>query len=321
MRLERFARRNGRISLMETVRIREVGPREGFQTLKKVIPLKDKLELISLLSKTGIKDIEIASFVRPEKVPQMADAEEIVVQYDRKPGINYTALYLNQKGFERCEALKRLDNEGWLYTAGSETFLNKNSNTSYQKILDEVPSWLEMFSKYRKKLHGLMVSTAFGCTYEGRVDPSKVQSIVRNVCDRVQANGEKFKEICLADTMGWGNPKAVREVVKVVQESSPESEITLHLHDTRGTGIANAVAGLELGVRTFDASVGGMGGCPFAPGAAGNIATEDLVFICEEMGYSTGIDLDLYVESANFASKIVGFELPGKFYKSKKLSC
>lgn len=306
------------MSTMAKIRIRELGPREGFQTIKKIIPIEQKLKLISLLSQTGVKDIEVTSFVRSEKIPQMADAEAVAEKFEATQGIRYTALYLNEKGFERSIASKKLKTDGWLYTAASETFLNKNNNTTQAEVLEKIPSWIKLFAANGGILHGLMLSTAFGCSYEGKISPEKVWSVMRAVCDRVRDEGGELKEICLADTMGWGNPRLVKEVIEGAREVSPNSEITLHLHDTRGTGIANAAAGIELGIKTFDASVGGMGGCPFAPGASGNIATEDLAFLCEEMGFSTGLDLAAYAKAAEFASSIVGYELPGKYYKSVK---
>ncbi len=300
------------------VNIRELGPREGFQTHSKVVATQDKLHLINSLSKTGLKHIEIASFVRPDKVPQMADAEQIVTEYERIPGVSYYGIYLNDKGFERSESSLRLDNQCWLYTAASETFLKKNNGTDQAGVLKSIPNWLNVFAKAKKPLHGLMISTAFGCNYEGRIESKKVIDILASIIDLVAENGQYFKEISLADTMGWGNPEGIKRMLGLVRDRWPNLELSLHLHDTRGTGMANLYAGLEEGVIWYDSSVGGMGGCPFAKGAAGNVCTEDFVFMCAELGIETGVDLEAISQAAELAESLLGMPLPGKYYKTSR---
>jgi len=303
-------------SMPDRVRLREVGAREGFQTHPTIVPTRDKIALVDALSRTGVRDIEVASFVRGDRVPNMADAEEVATGCEKRPGVRYTGLYLNVKGFHRAEGVEGLDNQGWLNIAASETFLERNNNTTIDRALETFPAWIEAFRNAGKSVHGLMLSTAFGSNYEGRIPTEKVTSIVDRVLAVVSDHDETLDEICLADTMGNATPRMLQERVRAVRERAPDSEVTLHLHDTRGAGIANVLAGLEVGVRTFDASVGGLGGCPFAKGAAGNVCTEDIAFLCEEMGIETGIDLDAYVEAAKLAAEIVGKELPGRYYRA-----
>lgn len=305
------------MSFPERVYLRELGPREGFQTLPQVIPTSSKLELIRLLGLAGLPEIEITSFVRPDKVPQMADAETLVQQFTKQPGVRYTALYLNPYGFERAEATQRLSNDGWIYIAASETFLKRNNNVTIAETIAKIPEWLALFKRFGKPLHGVMISTAFGCNYEGPVSQSRVLDILSQVQAQLDLEGVgEPVEISLADTMGWGTPLKVRQLVAAVRERFAGSEVSLHLHDTRGSGMANVYAGLEEGVRIIDCSVGGMGGCPFAKGAAGNVPTEDVAFLCQELGIQTGVSLDSLCRAARYAESIVGSPLPGKLYKS-----
>ena len=304
------------MSLPKSVFIRELGPREGFQTLSKIVPTKDKLALIEALSATGVKEIELASFVRPDRVPQMADAEEIVKNFTRKAGVRYTALYLNEKGFERAEASARLDNQGWIYLAASETFLKKNNNLTIAESLATIPGWIKTFRAAKKPLHGLMISTAFGCTYEGAIPSSKVLGLTREAMTILKTEGAEPKELSLADTMGWATPQMLQKLVAEVRALYPSIQVSLHLHDTRGTGIANVYAGLLEGVSVIDASIGGMGGCPFAKGAAGNVATEEVVYLCESLGVQTGIELNAACRAADLAEKITGQLLPSKYLKA-----
>lgn len=300
----------------KAVRIRELGPREGFQTSKAIIPIEKKLELISALSETGVKDIEITAMVRPDKVPQMADAEEVIGRFVRQPGVRYTALYLNPQGFIRAEQAGRLDNEAWLYGAVSETFLQRNANTTLAQTLAVISEWLAAFRAYKKDLQGLMLSTAFGCNYEGEISAARALDVIRRFVDAVDEQGSKLREVCLADTMGWATPEMMKRLVAEVKGKYPAMVVSLHLHDTRGSGMANVYAGLQEGVECFDGSVGGLGGCPFARGAAGNVCTEDMVFLCRELGIETGINIEAYIRAAQLAESIMGAPLPGKLYKS-----
>ena len=303
------------MTLPKEIYIRELGPREGFQTLAQIVPTLKKLELIEALGKIGVREIELTSFVRPDRVPQMADSEEIVAQYKPESGVKYTALYLNEHGFKRAEDCKRLSNDGWIYLAASETFLKRNNNTTLDEAIASTSRWIELFKLHKKETISVMISTAFGCNYEGKIEQSKVISILDQTISKIEDLGGRIKEVSLADTMGHGTPESVKRLVASAQAKFPKANISLHLHDTRGSGLANVYAGLEMGVTTFDCSIAGLGGCPFAKGAAGNVCTEDVAYMCEEMGVKTGIDLDLAVKAAKLAEKIVGSPLPGKLHK------
>lgn len=306
--------------LPRSVLIREVGPREGFQTLKNIFATEKKLQLIHLLAATGVSEMEVTSMVRPDRLPQMADAEEIIKGLPAASAVNFTALYLNQKGFERAEKIGGIHNKGWLYTATSETFLKKNANTSHQEILASIPAWLKLFHSYGKSLHGVMISTSFGCGYEGKAAAARLGEVVSSLMQALKTQGVVPKELSLADTVGFGNPPLVKRAVGDLKSRYPEVEISLHLHDTYGTGVANAYAGLEEGVAILEGSVGGMGGCPFTPGAAGNVATEELVYLCAELGISTNIDLTKYCDAARYAEEMIGERLPGRLHRRGNLS-
>ncbi len=301
--------------MSESILIREVGPREGFQTIARVIPTADKIALIDALSETGIREMEIASFVRSDRVPQMADAEEIAGRYRRKEGVHYFGLYLNQRGFERAELTRRLDNKGWIYSAASAEFLKSNNNTSAEEVIASIRAWIDLFDQYGKSLHGVMISAAFGYSNEGRFNSQRVVDVLTPLLREIERSGATLKEISLADTVGIATPDQVRRTVSVVKERFPAHEISLHLHDTRGAGLANAYAGYLEGVRIFESSVGGMGGCPFAKGASGNIVTEDLIELFEASGISTGLDLKRYIDAARLAERITGMQLPGKLMR------
>lgn len=302
-------------SLPKQVLIREVGPREGFQILPAIYSTEQKLRLIDALTKASLSQIEVASFVRPDRVPQMADAEELVARLPAVKGTEYSALYLNQLGFERAEKTGKLHNKGWLYTSPSATFLKANSNTSIDESVAAVSQWCGLFRRHGKRLHGLLISNAFGCAFEGRVSSSAVVSLVERFAAACEAAGERIAEVCLADTVGMGNPKSVRECLIALRPLG--FTLSLHLHDTVGLGLANAYAGLLEGVSIFETSVGGLGGCPFTPGAAGNVATEDFVYLCQQMGIETNVDLRLICEAAKFAEFIIGTPLPGRVYRSR----
>jgi hydroxymethylglutaryl-CoA lyase len=298
------------------VLIRELGAREGFQILTQIVPTEQKLELIQALGKTGVQEIEVTSMVRADRVPQLADAESLISQLPDLPGVRWSALYLNQKGFERAEALPQIQNRAWITTATSDTFLQKNANTTAQKIVSELSGWRELFTRHGKELHGVLVSTAFGCLYEGEGVVAQLDGVLERLLESWLAGGGAMpREICLADTVGLAAPSKLRQIVKAISSRYPGTAVSLHLHDTRGTGMANVYAGLEAGVRIFEGSVGGMGGCPFTKGAAGNVASEDLIYLCEREGLSTGINLQRYLEAVRIAERIVGIPLPGKLLR------
>lgn len=281
------------------------------------IDLTTKLELVRQLNQTGIKEIELTAFVRSDRVPQMADAADLVNSYERKPGIRYTALCLNPKGLELAQASKRLDNEGWIYFSASETFLKNNNNLTYAEFLHSLSKWAETFERLNVPLAGVMISNAFGCVYEGAIAPKIVIKKLDEVLNRLQSLGHCPTEISLADTVGLGHPSKVKQLVTICQSQFHSQSISLHLHDTRGLGLVNALAGLEQGVSIFECSVGGVGGCPFTKGAAGNIATEDFVYMCEGLGIETGIDLSQYCQVAKHLEALLGpSALSGRYYRS-----
>ena len=280
--------------------------------LEKVIPTNTKLELIEALSQTGVTSIEATSFVRPDLVPQMADAAEIAAQLKRHGGVHYHALYLNQKGLIRAANTNAFNLEGEIMLAASEKFLKKNNNLSVQEALEGIPAWIALFREQQLKVDRIMFSTAFGDNFEGPIPAEQVLAICRQAIDEINSEGERLGEITFADTTGWANPESVRRLVGEFRSLFPEVHVALHFHDTRGTGMANVYAGLQMGVSRFDCSVGGLGGCPFAKGAAGNVPTEDVAFMCEELGIRTGVNLERYIECAKLAEHIAGFPLPGK---------
>jgi len=295
------------------VTINEEGPREGFQFEKGPIPTARKIELIDALSKTGLKQIQVCSFVPPKNVPGMADADEVAKGFTKHPGVRYTGLWLNEKGLQRALAIGRLDVHGTISLTASEAFLKRNQNRTMQENIAAQHSIVDMFKQNNVPVERASMMAAFGCNFEGDIPVSRVVGLVQTALDIAREHGVTINVFNLADTMAWATPASIRKVVGAVREKYPQLRLALHLHDTRGMGIANAYAGLEMGVDIFDASVAGLGGCPFAAhkGAAGNVCTEDLVFMCEEMGIKTGIDLDLLIEAAQLAEDVVGHPLPG----------
>jgi hydroxymethylglutaryl-CoA lyase len=300
--------------LPAAVHITEEGPREGFQIEKGAIPTARKIALIDALSQTGLDRIQIVSFVNPKNVPGMADAEDVVRGIAPRPGVDYTALWLNEKGFER--ALKfsdRLTNTGTIQLAASEKFSVRNQNRTAEQQLAGQHAIVEMYKAAGVAVERGSIMAAFGCNFAGDIPIAHVIILVQQILDVAQAHGVTLNYITLADTMAWATPLAVKRLVGALRERWPALDFALHLHDTRGMAIANAFAGLEMGVTRFDAAVAGLGGCPFAghQGAAGNICTEDLVFMCDELGIRTGIDLDALIECGKLAEDIVGHPLPG----------
>jgi hydroxymethylglutaryl-CoA lyase len=305
-------------TLPSSVLIREVGPREGFQNLPRVFETGRKLALIQALVDAGLSEIEVTAFVRPDKVPNMADAEALVAALPARAGCTYTALYLNVKGFKRAEAAPALRNRGWLYTSPSETFLRSNNNCSITEALDAVPVWSKEFRQAGKNVYGLMVSTAFGCGFEGVVTPQSVLNLVERYVTVLDGLGEKLSEICLADTVGRGHPNSVRACIQLLRPLG--IPVSLHLHNTWGLGLANVYAGLCEGVSIFETSIGGLGGCPFTPGASGNIGTEDVAYLCHALGISTSLNLDKLCHAAELAESIVGGPLASSVYKAWRQS-
>jgi (R)-citramalyl-CoA lyase len=287
------------------VQVVDVGPRDGLQNEDKTLAPEVRAELCDRLAAAGIPRVEAASFVNPKRVPQMAGAEEVMAAIDRRPGTSYAGLVLNEKGYERAVEAG-VDEVRYAFPV-TETFARRNQNTTVADATQLTARLVE-----RARLDGVRVSitlsAAFGDPFEGRVDPGHVLGIAEKVA---VANPD---EIVLADTIGVGVPSQVRELVEGVLAFG--TTVGCHFHDTRNTGIANAAAAVESGATVLDASVGGTGGCPFAPRATGNIATEDLVYLLHGMGHETGIDLDALIEAAEWLAQQLGKELPGQVYKA-----
>jgi hydroxymethylglutaryl-CoA lyase len=308
--------------LPAAVHITEEGPREGFQIEKGPIPTARKIELIDALSQTGLDRIQIVSFVNPKNVPGMADAEDVVRGITPKAGVEYTALWLNEKGFERALQFSgRLTNTGTIQLCASEKFSKRNQNRDAAQQLAAQHTIVEMYKAAGVAVERGSIMAAFGCNFEGDIPVSRVVALTQQILDVAKEHGVTLKYITLADTMAWATPLAIKRTVGALRERWPDLHVALHLHDTRGLAIADAYAGLEMGVTRFDAAVAGLGGCPFAghAGAAGNVCTEDLVFLCEEMGIKTGVDLDALIACAKLAEDIVGHPLPGSVMKGGTL--
>ncbi len=308
--------------LPAAVHITEEGPREGFQIEKGPIPTARKIELIDALSRTGLDRIQIVSFVNPKNVPGMADADEVVAGITPQPGVAYTALWLNEKGFAR--ALKhsnRLTNTGTIQLCASEKFSIRNQNRTAAQQLAGQHAIVKLYKAAGIPVERGSIMAAFGCNFEGDIPVSRVVALTQQILDVAKEHGVTLKYITLADTRAWATPLAIKRTIGALRERWPDLDVALHLHDTRGLAIADAYAGLEMGVTRFDAAVAGLGGCPFAghAGAAGNVCTEDLVFLCEEMGINTSIDLDALISCAKLAEDIVGHPLPGTVMKGGTL--
>ena len=304
------------------VTIQEEGPREGFQIEPGPISTERKIELIDALSGTGLKKIQVASFVSPKRVPGWADAEQVVAGFKRKEGVVYHALWLNEQGLLQALAAGGLEFKGSLSTTTSETFMRRNTNRGFEENEQVQRNQIGIYRKHGIPVERIGVMSAFGCNFEGEIPLPKVVHAVERMLAIAEEEGLAIRFVSLADTMGWATPRTIKQVVGAVRERWPELRIGLHLHDTRGQGIVNAYAGMEMGVESFDASVAGLGGCPFAKlkGAAGNVCSEDLVFMCEEMGIDTGVDLDRLIEAARLAEEIVGHPLPGSVMRGGSLS-
>ena len=309
------------MALPKSITIHELGPREGMQIEANPVRTADKVRLIDRLSECRFAEIEVTSFVSPRWVPQMADAEQVVAGFTPRAGTRYTAVYLNRQGLVRALRSGRLDVDGILIVTASETFSRRNTNRGIDETLAETEDRIEMLRAMGVPTREISVMAAFGCNHEGDVDPRHVVWLIERLHAMAHAHGLAIGLIQLADTMGWANPLAIRRLVGAVQDRWPGTRINLHLHDTRGLGLANAMAALEMGVDDFDSAVGGLGGCPYAgfAGAAGNIATEDLVHLCGEMGIETGVDLPLLLDVAREAEAIVGHPLPGKVLRGGAL--
>jgi hydroxymethylglutaryl-CoA lyase len=293
------------------VTVYEVGPRDGLQNEAADVPTADKLALVGALAAAGIRRIEATSFVSPRWIPQLADAGEVTRALPRLPGVSYVVLVPNAKGLERLLASLRAGGEGRedveaaVFLSASESHNRRNLNRTVAETLGELEALVPAVRAAGLGVRGY-VSTVFGCPYEGRIDPARPAEIAARLVEL------GCGQVSLGDTIGVATPADVRRALERILRGVPASRLALHMHDTRGTALANVVAGLEAGVATFDASIGGLGGCPYAPGASGNLATEDLVYLLHGMGHETGIDFAKLIAAGALAQRLVGRRLPGK---------
>jgi hydroxymethylglutaryl-CoA lyase len=302
------------------VEIREEGPREGFQIEQQIYPIAQRIELIDMLSDTGLQRIQVGSFVSPRQVPQMADTDELFRRIKRKPGVKYTGLWLNEKGFRRALSAHAVDIDPRLLCYPSDAFSRSNNNASSLEMRDRQRDWVRLYKQEGFTLDAAYIMTAFGCNFEGPISQERVLDDFRFVLELCEEEDMPVPILVIADTMGWGNPEAVKRLIGAVRNLAPAARIGMHLHDTRGLGIANVHAALSMGVDMFETSVAGLGGCPFADHgharSAGNVCTEDAVFLCHELGIETGIDLDRMIAAALKAEAIIGAPLMGRVMHS-----
>lgn len=304
--------------LPRQIEIIEVGPREGFQFegigQPDRISTANKIRLIDALSETGLKEIQATSFVHPRQVPQMADAEDVIAGIRQKPGVKYTAVYLNDVGIRRALATGRVDVSGKITLTASETFSKRNQKRDLAQDEEMQRTVAALYRDNGMAVGTASIMAAFGCNYEGPVALERVLDLARKLHEIVEGVGSKLEVLSLADTMGWANPDQVRRTVAAIRQIWPDLRLRMHLHDTRGLGMANVYAALSEGVDSFDTAVAGLGGCPFAghKAAAGNVCTEEVIFLCRELGIETGVDLDRLIDASRLAQEIVGHPVPSK---------
>jgi hydroxymethylglutaryl-CoA lyase len=292
------------------VTVLEVGPRDGLQNEHTQIATPDKIALVDRLSAAGHSVIEVSAFVSPKWVPQMGDASAVFAGIARRPGVRYTALVPNRQGLERAVAAGV--SEVAIFAAASETFSRKNINQSIDESLATYAAVCADAAAAGLRVRGYL-STCFGCPFEGRVDPAKVAGIAARLLEL------GVYEVAISDTIGVATPGDVLRVLGATSVRLPLLQTALHLHDTRGTALANVLAGLDYGVTTFDSSAGGLGGCPYAPGASGNLATEDLLYMLNGLGIETGVDLDKVAEASRFIETRLDHKLPSRYLQAKTI--
>jgi hydroxymethylglutaryl-CoA lyase len=289
------------------VTIVEVGPRDGLQNESSMVSTADKIAFVDLLSATGLPVIEVSAFVSPKWVPQMADAGEVFAGLTRRSGVRYTALVPNLAGLDRAHAAGVT--EVAIFAAASETFSRRNINQTIDASLDSYREVCQKASSLGVRVRAY-VSTAFGCPFEGAVPPERVAAVSQALVEMGAF------EVSVSDTIGIAHPGQVPIVVSAVAARVPLAKIALHFHDTRGTALANVLTALDLGVTTFDASAGGLGGCPYAPGATGNLATEDLIYMLDGLAIETGVNLGALVDASAFIETRIGHRLPSRYYRA-----
>lgn len=289
------------------VEVYEVGPRDGLQNELRMVPTRDKVRLIRALIAAGEKRIEVTSFVSPRWIPQLADADDLLRQLGRVEGVTFSALVPNLKGLQRARDAGL--EEAAVFLSATESHSKKNINKSIDEAISTSREVAQEAARQGMRVRGYL-STVWGCPYEGTTPIPRVVEI----CHRLADMG--LYQISLGDTIGVGNPRQTQQLLEALLKDLPASLFALHLHDTRGTALANALVGLGYGITTLDASIGGLGGCPYAPGAAGNLATEDLVFMLNSMGIDTGVQLDKLVEAGEIAQELIGRKLSGKYLQA-----
>ena len=290
------------MSIPSAVKIREVGPRDGFQNEPGVIPTGDKVRLIEALARTGITRLEVTSFVRKDLLPQLADGREVLERIDVPAGVARSVLIPNQRGLDGALEVREHFEEVGIFLSASETHNSKNVNRTVDESLAGLHAMLPRILDAGLVCEAV-IATAFGCPYEGRVDPERVFALARELADAGAT------ELGFGDTTGMANPVQVREFFTRAQEVLPDVELTAHFHNTRGQGLANVFAALDVGIASFEASFGELGGCPVPKGSTGNVATEDVVSMLDEMGVETGISLDAYVAAAWDVQEVIGRKL------------
>jgi hydroxymethylglutaryl-CoA lyase len=293
------------------VKIVEVGPRDGLQNEQARVSTADKIAFVNRLAAAGLTTIEVSAFVSPRWVPQMADADAVFAGIERRTGVRYTALVPNVAGLDRAVAA-RVD-EVAIFAAASETFSLKNINQTIEASLERYRDVCSRAAAAGLRVRAYL-STAFGCPYEGAVAPERVAELSEVLLEM------GAYEVAVSDTIGIAHPGQVVSVLGQILSRVPIDRVALHFHDTRGTALANVLAALDVGVSTFDASAGGLGGCPYAPGAAGNLATEDLIFILDGLGVHTGVDLDALLDASRFIEGAVGHALPSRYAQAARAS-
>lgn len=299
------------MKLPQKVTICEVGSRDGFQPEKTLIPTEVKIDIINRVTLSGMPVIEIGSFVHPKAVPQMADTDEVAKRIEKAPGTQYRVLVSNRKGVERAIA-SGIDRVKLTHSATQSHNLS-NFNQEIEKSVKGFEECIELAKSHNITVSGA-ISVAFGCPFEGKVPVANLKAYTK------QFLSSGVSEISLSDTTGMGNPNQVYEILSEMVQSFPEVKWILHMHDTRGMALPNILAAMQAGVTWFDASFSGLGGCPYAPGASGNVATEDLVHMLHEMGIETGINLDAAIANARIAKTIVGHETDSRILKAGKVS-
>jgi len=297
------------VKLPDRVTITEVGPRDGLQNETRSIPLEQKIALVDALSSTGLTRIEAASFVHPKAIPQMANANEVMAGIAREPGVTYIGLVPNETGARN--AIDARVDEIAVVVSASESHNRSNVNRGIAESLDAIRG-VAALARQANLPWSAYVSTAFGCPYEGAVEPRRVVDLARKLYEA------GAYAIALGDTIGIGNPRQVHELVARIRQEIGDAELRLHFHDTRGMALANVVAAMEAGATQFDGSIGGLGGCPYAPGASGNVASEDLVAMLHAMEVATGIDLEALLAAAWLAEDIIGRPLDGRMKRTSR---